>query len=40
MRGIGTTEFIVVDGVRVATRTFGAGEPLLLPNRFRGTMDD
>ena len=39
MRGIGTTEFIV-DGMRVATRTFGAGEPLLLPNRFRGTVDD
>ncbi len=36
----GSTEFIVVDGVRVATRNFGAGEPLVLLNRVRGTMDE
>jgi len=36
----GSTEFIEVDGVRVATRSVGAGEPLVLLHRFRGTMDD
>jgi len=36
----GSTEFIEVDGVRVATRSVGAGEPLVLLHRFRGTLDD
>jgi pimeloyl-ACP methyl ester carboxylesterase len=35
-----STEFIVVGGVRVATRSLGVGEPLVLLNRFRGTMDN
>lgn len=35
-----STEFIVVNGIRVATRSFGAGDPLVLLNRFRGTMDN
>jgi len=34
------TRFIEVDGVRVATRSYGTGQPLLLLNRFRGTMDN
>ncbi len=33
-------DLINVGGTRVATRSFGQGEPLLLLNRFRGTMDD
>jgi pimeloyl-ACP methyl ester carboxylesterase len=34
------TEFVVVDGVNVATRTVGSGTPLVLLHRFRGTLDD
>ena len=34
------TNVIVVDGVRVVTHSFGAGEPLVMFNRFRGTMDE
>jgi len=34
------TKFVVVDGVRVATRSIGTGEPLVLLQRFRGTLDD
>jgi len=34
------SEFVVVDGIRVAVRTIGSGKPLLLLNRFRGTMDN
>jgi pimeloyl-ACP methyl ester carboxylesterase len=37
---LGVTDFKVVDGVRVAMRSFGAGDPLVLLNRFRGTMDN
>src|SRR5262245_24705699 len=33
------TRFIEVDGVRVGTRSYGGGLPLLMLNRFRGTMD-
>ncbi len=33
-------DLINVGGTRVATRSFGQGEPLVLLNRFRGTMDD
>ena len=33
------SEFIVVDDARVAMRSFGSGESLLLLNRFRETMD-
>lgn len=36
------TRFIEVEGVRYAYRVVGAGEgpPLLMLNRFRGTMDE
>jgi len=34
------TEFVVVDGVNVATRTAGSGKRLVLLHRFRGTLDD
>ena len=34
------TEFVVVDGVSVATRIVGSGERLVLLHRFRGTLDD
>ena len=34
------TEFLVVDGVNVATRIVGSGPRLVLQHRFRGTMDD
>lgn len=34
------TEFVDVDGVRVATSSIGTGEPLVLLHRFRGTLDD
>ena len=34
------TEFVVVDGVKVATRTVGSGKRLVLLHRFRGTLDD
>jgi len=34
------TEFAVVDGVNVATRTVGSGRRLVLLHRFRGTLDD
>jgi pimeloyl-ACP methyl ester carboxylesterase len=34
------SETVAVGGARVATRSFGKGEPLLLLNRFRGTMDN
>ncbi|WP_175831376.1 alpha/beta fold hydrolase [Burkholderia cepacia] len=33
------TQFVDVDGRRLAYRTFGAGTPLVLCVRFRGTMD-
>ena len=36
----GTTEFVSVAGVTVAMRTVGAGRPLVLLHRFRGTLDD
>jgi pimeloyl-ACP methyl ester carboxylesterase len=35
-----STRFIDVGGVRVAMRSFGAGPPLVLLKRFRGTMDN
>ena len=35
-----STKFIIVNGVRVATRTIGTGEPLVLLHWFRGTLDD
>jgi len=35
-----STKFVVADGIRVATRSIGTGEPLLLLHRFRGTLDD
>src|SRR5262245_11157155 len=34
------TRFIEVDGVRVGTRSYGVGSPLVMLNRFRGTMDN
>jgi pimeloyl-ACP methyl ester carboxylesterase len=34
-----TTQFVEVDGRRLAYRTFGSGIPLVLCVRFRGTMD-
>jgi pimeloyl-ACP methyl ester carboxylesterase len=34
------TRFIEIDGRKLAYRTFGAGRPLLLMVRYRGTMDD
>jgi len=34
------TEFAVVDGVNVATRSAGSGRRLVLLHRFRGTLDD
>src|ERR1051325_3094128 len=34
------TEFLVVDGLSVATRTVGSGPRLVLLQRFRGTLDD
>ena len=34
------TEFVVIDGVNVATRTAGSGKRLVLLHRFRGTLDD
>jgi pimeloyl-ACP methyl ester carboxylesterase len=34
------TKFVDVNGVRVATRSIGTGEPLVLLHRFRGTLDD
>jgi pimeloyl-ACP methyl ester carboxylesterase len=34
------TTFVDVNGVRVATRSTGSGEPLVLLHRFRGTLDD
>ena len=33
------TEFVVIDGVNVATRTVGSGRRLVLLHRFRGTLD-
>jgi len=33
-------QFVEVDGRRLAYRVIGAGTPLLLCLRFRGTMDD
>ena len=33
------TQFVDVDGRRLAYRTFGSGTPLVLCVRFRGTMD-
>jgi pimeloyl-ACP methyl ester carboxylesterase len=35
-----STKFITVNGARVATRSVGTGEPLVLLQRFRGTLDD
>jgi len=35
-----STRFIDLDGVRIATRSYGVGQPLVLLNRFRGTMDN
>jgi pimeloyl-ACP methyl ester carboxylesterase len=35
-----STKFVIANGVRVATRTIGTGEPLVLLHRFRGTLDD
>ena len=34
------TEFLVVDGINVATRMFGSGPRLVMLHRFRGTLDD
>ena len=34
------TKFVTVNGARVATRSVGTGEPLVLLHRFRGTLDD
>src|SRR5215475_14323505 len=34
------TEFVTVEGVKVAVRKTGTGEPLVLLHRFRGTLDD
>jgi len=34
------TEFLEVDGARVATRKAGSGRRLVLLHRFRGTLDD
>jgi pimeloyl-ACP methyl ester carboxylesterase len=34
-----STEVIVVNGVPVTTRSAGSGDPLILLNRFRGTID-
>ena len=34
------TKFVTVNGARVATRSVGTGEPLVLRHRFRGTLDD
>lgn len=34
-----TTQFILIEGKRLAYRRFGSGKPLVLVNRFRGTMD-
>ncbi len=33
------TNFDLINGTKIAYRQFGAGEPLLLVNRFRGIMD-
>jgi len=33
------TNFDLINGTKIAYRQFGAGEPLLLVNRFRGVMD-
>jgi pimeloyl-ACP methyl ester carboxylesterase len=34
-----STEVIVVNGVPVSTRSTGSGDPVILLNRFRGTLD-
>ena len=34
------TRFIDVEGVRVGTRSYGVGLPLVMLNRFRGTIDN
>ena len=34
------SQSVYVNGVQVALRSFGAGNPLVLLNRFRGTMDN
>jgi pimeloyl-ACP methyl ester carboxylesterase len=34
-----TTEYVDVGGHRIAYRSFGQGEPMILVNRMRGTMD-
>ena len=34
-----STEVIVVNGVPVTTRSTGSGDPVILLNRFRGTLD-
>ncbi|HJZ77846.1 MAG TPA: hypothetical protein VKE51_39225 [Vicinamibacterales bacterium] len=35
-----STRFLDVDGVQVARRIWGSGQPLVLLNRFRGTLDN
>jgi len=35
-----SSDFISLGGIRIATRSYGSGEPLVLLNRFRGTMDN
>jgi pimeloyl-ACP methyl ester carboxylesterase len=35
-----STQMVKADGVQVATRSCGSGSPLVLLNRFRGTMDN
>ncbi|WP_417939761.1 alpha/beta fold hydrolase [Flavobacterium sp. RS13.1] len=33
------TQFAVIDGKKIAYRKFGTGSPIILTNRFRGTLD-
>lgn len=33
------TEYVTIDGDSIAYRRFGNGDPLLLTNRLRGTLD-
>jgi len=39
-RAQASTKFVDVNGFRVATRTIGTGQPIVLLQRFRGTLDD
>ena len=34
-----TTQYVEVDGIRIAYRSIGAGSPLVLLTRMRGTLD-